>query len=48
MSNQNAIPKKIFEEITKFEKRMEEIHFLKLVARDLRNYGEMIKFKKYD
>lgn len=48
MSNKNAITTKAFEEIAKFEKRMEEIHYLKLVARDLRSYGEMIRFKKYD
>ncbi len=48
MSNQNTVTKKVFEEIEKFEKRMEEIHLLKLVARDLRSYGEMIKIKKYD
>jgi len=48
MNNENTITTKVFEEIAKFEKRMEEIHLLKLVARDLRSYGKMIRFKKYD
>ncbi|MDI6904356.1 MAG: hypothetical protein QMD13_02525 [Candidatus Bathyarchaeia archaeon] len=39
---------KIREEFAKFEKTMEELYFLKLVAQDLKSFREMIKLKKYD
>jgi len=39
---------KIREEFAKFERTMEELNFLRLVAQDLRSFREMIKVKKYD
>jgi hypothetical protein len=39
---------KIYEEFIKFERTMEELRFLKLVAQDLRSFRKMIKLKKYD
>jgi hypothetical protein len=39
---------KIREEFARFERTMEELHFLRLVAQDLRSFREMIKLKKYD
>jgi len=36
------------EHMTKFEKTLEELHLLKRVSEDLRNYRKMIKIKKYD
>jgi hypothetical protein len=38
----------ICEEFIRFEITMEELHILKLVASDLKNYRKMIKLKKYD
>jgi hypothetical protein len=40
--------RKVHDEITKFEKAMEELHLLKNVSKDLKNYRKMIKIKKYD
>jgi hypothetical protein len=34
--------------MTKFEKTMQELHLLKNVSKDLKNYRKMIKLKKYD
>jgi hypothetical protein len=39
---------KLREEFLKFERTMEELHLLKQVAQDLRNFREMIKLKRYD
>ncbi len=39
---------KIREEFAKFERTMEELHFLRQVAQDLKSFREMIKLKKYD
>jgi hypothetical protein len=36
------------QEITKFEKTMQELHLLRNVSKDLRNYRKMMKLKKYD
>jgi hypothetical protein len=47
--DKNRTPlQKIHEEITKFEKTMEELRLLKNVSQDLKNYRKMIKLKKYD
>ena len=43
-----ALPQKIHEEFAKFDTTMQEIHFLKLVADDLKSYRRMIKLKRYD
>ncbi len=48
MSGNERFLQKIREEFVKFEKTMEELHFLKLVAQDLENVRKMIKLKKYD
>jgi len=40
--------RKVHDEMTKFEKTMEELHLLKSVSKDLKNYRKMIKLKKYD
>ncbi|MDH5754530.1 MAG: hypothetical protein OEY95_04940 [Candidatus Bathyarchaeota archaeon] len=48
MSGNEQFLQKIREEFAKFEKTMEELYFLKLVAQDLKNFREMIKLKKYD
>ncbi|MCK5628873.1 hypothetical protein KAI12_05340 [Candidatus Bathyarchaeota archaeon] len=48
MANENAISAKIREEISKFEKTMEELYLLRNVADNLRTYRRMIKLKKYD
>jgi hypothetical protein len=46
--NDNAILQKLREENANFQKTVEELYLLKLVAADLRNYRKMIKLKKYD
>ena len=48
MDENKRFLKKIREEFAKFERTMEELHFLKQVAQDLKNFREMIKLKKYD
>jgi hypothetical protein len=42
------VAQKIQEEFAKFERTMEELNLLRLVAQDLRSFKEMIKVKKYD
>jgi len=39
---------KLREEFLKFEKTMEELYLLKLIAEDLKSFRRMIKLKKYD
>jgi len=48
MDENERFVKKIREEFAKFERTMEELHFLKQVANDLKSFREMIKLKKYD
>jgi len=48
MDENELFVKKIREEFAKFERTMEELHFLKRVAHDLKSFREMIKLKKYD
>jgi len=48
MGENDRALQKIREEFAKFETAMEELHSLKLIARDLRNFREMAKLKKYD
>jgi hypothetical protein len=48
MSVRDGSVRKIREEFAKFESTMEELHFLRLVAQDLRSFRGMIKVKKYD
>ncbi|MBX5320500.1 MAG: hypothetical protein ACQXXG_00715 [Candidatus Bathyarchaeia archaeon] len=39
---------RLYEEFAKFEKTMEELRFLKLVAQDLKSFRKMLRFRKYD
>ncbi len=48
MSETNVLVQRIQEESAKFRRTMDELHFLKRVAADLRSYRRMIRLKKYD
>lgn len=48
MSENERVIRKIREEFLKFEKTMEELHFLKDVAQDLKSFRKMMKLKRYD
>ena len=48
MNEDEGFLMKIREEFVKFESTMEELHFLKCVAQDLRSFRRMIKLKRYD
>ena len=48
MTQQNTLHHKVNEQMNKFEKTMQELHLLKRVSEDLKNYRKMIKLKKYD
>jgi hypothetical protein len=48
MAKQENMNQGINEEISKFKKTKEELHLLRNVSKDLRNYMKMIKLKKYD
>jgi len=48
MDEKERFVKKVWEEFARFERTMEELHFLKQVAQDLKSFREMIKLKKYD
>ncbi|MCW4047390.1 MAG: hypothetical protein NWE99_07510 [Candidatus Bathyarchaeota archaeon] len=45
---EKTLQQQAHEQIAKFEKTMEELHLLKNVSQDLKNYRKMIKLKKYD
>jgi len=45
--NRNTL-QKLREEFLKFERTMEELYLLKLVAEDLKSFRRMIKLKRYD
>jgi hypothetical protein len=48
MDENERLIRKIREEFTNFERAMEEVHILKQVAQDLKNFRHMIRLKKYD
>jgi hypothetical protein len=48
MSSQTAMESKILMEMANFHKTMEELHLLKKVSRDLREYKKMVHVKKFD
>jgi hypothetical protein len=48
LSENRKTLQKIREEFLKFERTMEELYLLKLVAEDLKSFRRMIKLKKYD
>ncbi|MEM3616916.1 MAG: hypothetical protein QXJ31_03275 [Candidatus Bathyarchaeia archaeon] len=39
---------RLYEEFVRFEKAMEELRFLKMVAQDLKSFRKMLRFRKYD
>jgi len=48
MGKSESFQQKIRDEFANFERTMEELHFLRQVAQDLKNFREMLKLKKYD
>lgn len=48
MAKEKTLQHEAHEEITKFEKTMEELRLLKCVSKDLKNYRKLMKLKKYD
>jgi hypothetical protein len=48
MDENERFANKIRDEFAKFERTMEELHFLRQVAQDLKSFREMIKLRKYD
>jgi len=48
MGEKERMVAKAREEFARFERTMEELHFLKQVAQDLKSFREMIKLRKYD
>jgi len=48
MSKDPMLRGKVHEEIAKFQKNMEELHLLKDVSNDLKNYRRMIHIKQND
>jgi hypothetical protein len=45
---QKTLHHEVNKEMTKFQKTMDELHLLKSISKDLKNYRKMIKLKKYD
>ncbi|MEM3464419.1 MAG: hypothetical protein QXL91_06105 [Candidatus Bathyarchaeia archaeon] len=39
---------RLHEEFVRFEKAMEELRFLKMVAQDLKSFRKMLSFRRYD
>jgi len=48
MTQDPTLHRKVHEEIAKFEKTMDELHLIKNVSKDLKNYRRMIRIKQYD
>jgi hypothetical protein len=48
MTQEKTLHRQVNEEMSKFEKTIEELYLLKRVSKDLKNYRKMIKLKKYD
>ena len=48
MDKDNETTRKLHEEFKSFNNTMEELHLLKSIAEDLKNYRKMIRLKKYD
>jgi hypothetical protein len=48
VNKNTAIRQRVHEEITNFQKTMEELYLLKLVAADLRSFRKMLRLKRYD
>jgi len=48
MTQEKTLHHQVNEQMTKFEKTLQELHLLKRVSQDLKNYRKMMKLKKYD
>ena len=48
MAEEKTLHCEAHEEIARFEETMEELHLLKCISKDLKNYRKMMKLKKYD
>jgi hypothetical protein len=48
MSRNNEALEKLQHEFKRFQKEMEELRYLKLVAEDLKSLRRMITLKRYD
>lgn len=48
MSENSDTLQKLREELLIFERTMEELHLLKLIAEDLKSFRKMIKLRRYD
>jgi len=48
LSENSDTLKRLREELLKFERTMEELHLLKLIAEDLKSFRKMIKLRRYD
>ena len=48
MTHQETKRNQVNQEITKFEKTMRELHLLRNVSKDLKNFRKMMKLKKFD
>ena len=48
MTKETALRRKLIEEVSKFEKTMEELHLLKRVSDDLKSFRRMIRIKQND
>jgi hypothetical protein len=48
LSENRKTLQKLREEFLKFERTMEELYLLKLIAEDLKSFRRMIKLKRYD
>lgn len=48
MAKEKTLQNEFTEALVKFEKAMQDLHLLRHVSKDLKNYKKMIKLKKYD
>jgi hypothetical protein len=48
LSEDEPVLRKVRDEFARFELAMEELHFLRRIAQDLKSFKEMIKLKMYD
>jgi hypothetical protein len=48
LSENRTTLQKLREEFLKFQRTMEELYLLRLVAEDLKSFRRMIKLKRYD
>jgi hypothetical protein len=48
MTKETALRRKLIEEVSKFEKTMEELHLLKRLSDDLKSFRRMIRIKQND